>query len=132
MWTCHLHENCFATFHHNKLITPGQIRAGRALIGWTQVDLAKASGVSEITIKKIERAKSDPRISTIGAIQRAFDGAGIIFLDSDECAPGGPGVRLKTTEPQSDAERERTPVLPHTGSDRTDASQHGSSDLGGE
>jgi transcriptional regulator with XRE-family HTH domain len=114
------------------LITPGQIRAGRALVGWTQIDLAKASGVSEITIKKIERGKSDPRVSTIAAIQLAFDGAGLIFLDSDECAPGGPGVRLKTTRLQSGAGSERTPVLRRTGSDRSDPSQHDSSDLGGE
>jgi DNA-binding XRE family transcriptional regulator len=78
-----------------ELITPAQIRAGRALIGWKQVDLAKASGVSEITIKKIERGKSDPRNSTIAAIRSAFDSAGIFFLGSGDCTPGGPGVRLK-------------------------------------
>jgi len=33
------------------VITPAQIGAARALLGWKQTDLATASGVSEIAIK---------------------------------------------------------------------------------
>jgi DNA-binding XRE family transcriptional regulator len=87
--------DCIDSFYAVEVTTPAQIRAARALIAWTQADLAKASGVSQITIKKIERGIADPRVSTLAAIARAFDGAGIIFLDADDCRPGGPGVRLK-------------------------------------
>jgi predicted transcriptional regulator len=83
------------------VITPAQVRAARALIGWTQVDLAQASGVSEITIKNLERGATDPRISTMNSIERAFDRAGIIFLDAGDVRDGGPGVRVKLGTPPS-------------------------------
>ena len=77
------------------MITAGQIRAARALIGWTQTDLAKASGVSEISIKNIERGATDPRSSTLAALQQAFDKAGVMFLEVGDVRDGGAGVRLK-------------------------------------
>lgn len=76
------------------MITPAQIRAARALLGWTQTDLAEASGVSHIAIKKIERGISDPRVSTMAKLEAAFTKAGIVFLASGENQPGGPGVRF--------------------------------------
>lgn len=77
------------------MITPAQIRAARALIGWKQSDLASASGVSEISIKNIERGATDPRGSTLGAIQKAFLDAGLVFLDPGDTRDGGHGVRLR-------------------------------------
>jgi predicted transcriptional regulator len=77
------------------VLTPAQIRAARALIGWKQVDLAKAAGISEITLKNIERGVVDPRVSTIDAIQKAFDAAGVIFLQPGDIRPGGAGLRFK-------------------------------------
>jgi len=76
------------------MITPAQIRAARALIGWKQSDLASASGVSEISIKNIERGATDARTSTMGAIQSAFTKAGVVFLDPGDTRDGGPGVRI--------------------------------------
>jgi transcriptional regulator with XRE-family HTH domain len=76
------------------MITPAQIRAARALIGWKQTDLAAASGVSEISIKNIERGVTDARGSTLAAIQNAFSGAGVVFLEPGDTRDGGPGVRL--------------------------------------
>jgi transcriptional regulator with XRE-family HTH domain len=76
------------------VITGAQIRAARALIGWKQTDLASASGVSEISIKNIERGATDPRGSTLAAIQEAFSKAGVVFLDPGDIRDGGPGVRL--------------------------------------
>ena len=77
------------------MLTPGQIRAARALLGWKQTDLAKASGVSEISIKNIERGATDARSSTIGKIEAAFLSAGLVFLDAGVNRSGGPGVRLR-------------------------------------
>jgi transcriptional regulator with XRE-family HTH domain len=78
------------------MITAGQIRAARALIGWKQADLASASGVAEAAIKNLERGSSDPRSSTLQAIQGAFEKAGVVFLDAGDRRYGGPGVRLKS------------------------------------
>lgn len=77
------------------MITPAQIRAARALIGWKQTDLASASGVSEMSIKNIERGATDPRVSTLQALQEALEGAGVVFLDNGHMVAGGPGVRLR-------------------------------------
>jgi predicted transcriptional regulator len=78
------------------MISGAQVRAARALIGWTQVELARTAGLSEISIKHIERGKTDPRSSTMEAIQVAFEQAGVVFLDAGDTRNGGPGVRLKS------------------------------------
>jgi DNA-binding XRE family transcriptional regulator len=77
------------------MITPAQIRAARALIGWKQTDLATASGVSEMSIKNIERGATDPRASTLLSLQSALEGAGVVFLDPGVQREGGHGVRLR-------------------------------------
>lgn len=78
----------------SRVITPPQIRAARALLGWKQADLASASGVSEISIKNIERGTTDPRASTLGKIETAFIQAGVVFLDPGVDRSGGAGLRL--------------------------------------
>ena len=77
------------------MINPAQIRAARALIGWKQTDLATASGVSEMSVKNIERGVTDPRASTLQSLQSALEGAGVVFLDAGHNREGGPGVRLR-------------------------------------
>lgn len=81
--------------YSEQVITKGQIRAARALIGWRQSDLADASGVSEISIKNIERGSTDARGSTLTKIQTAFAKAGVVFLESGDTRDGGPGIRFK-------------------------------------
>lgn len=73
-------------------IIPAQIRAGRALIGLTQDDLASASGLPKRTIARIELAKVSPRQSTIDAIRTALEAAGVEFIAENG---GGAGVRLR-------------------------------------
>ena len=77
-------------------MTPAQLRAARAILGWKQTDLAEASGVFVNTIKAYESGASDPKRSTELALKRALSKAGVIFIDSDDRQ--GPGVRLR--EPQ--------------------------------
>ena len=80
------------------MLTPAQLRAARALVGWSREDLAKRSGVGAPTIKDFELNGSDPRQGTVHKWQRALETAGVRFIDdgqkSDE---GGPGIRLMTT-----------------------------------
>jgi transcriptional regulator with XRE-family HTH domain len=76
------------------MITAAQIRAARALLGWKQTELATAAGVSEISIKNIERGATDPRSSTLNAIEAAFGKAGVIFMDPGVQRSGGAGVRF--------------------------------------
>jgi len=74
------------------MISPAQIRAARALIGWKQTELASAAGLSEMSVKNIERGTTDPRVSTLEAIKQALEAAGVIFIASNG---EGPGVRLR-------------------------------------
>ena len=67
-------------------MTPAQIKAARALLGWWQIDLAEKSGVSVPTIKNIEGGK-DMRVSTMDKIHAAFAAAHVEFLEG--------GVRLR-------------------------------------
>lgn len=77
------------------MLTAKQIKAARNLLGWKQTELANASGLSEISIKNIERGATDPRSSTLSAIRNAFDEAGIIFLEPGDIRDGSYGIRLK-------------------------------------
>lgn len=76
------------------MITAAQIRAARAILGWKQTDLATAAGLSEMSVKNIERGVTDPRASTLSAIQAAFEKGGVVFLDPGSNRDGGHGVRL--------------------------------------
>jgi transcriptional regulator with XRE-family HTH domain len=59
------------------LITSSQIRAARAIINAKQSELAKAAGISLATLNNIERGVGDPRTSTLEAIERALERAGV-------------------------------------------------------
>lgn len=78
------------------MLSSAQIRAARALLGWRQDDLARASGVGPATIRRIEVLIGPIRgnVSTISKIQHAFERAGIRFIAADSA--GGAGVRLET------------------------------------
>ena|GEM_PF-3098417 len=53
------------------------IRAGRLALGWTQGELANASGVSEVSIARLETSAISPRLGTISKIQGALQTAGV-------------------------------------------------------
>lgn len=59
------------------MITSSQIRAARAIINAKQSELAKAAGISLATLNNIERGVGDPRTSTLDAIERALERAGV-------------------------------------------------------
>jgi transcriptional regulator with XRE-family HTH domain len=74
------------------VITPGQCKAARALLGWTQQELAERSGVGVVTIHQLETGANQPRRATVDVVERALQAAGIEFIGENG---GGPGVRLK-------------------------------------
>jgi transcriptional regulator with XRE-family HTH domain len=78
------------------VVTSEQLRAARALVRWEQKDLARASGVSLPTIKRLETkpGKLTAHGPTASAIIRALETAGVEFIPENG---GGPGVRLRTS-----------------------------------
>jgi predicted transcriptional regulator len=75
------------------MLTPAQIRAARAMLDWTQRELAERAGISKTGLNNIERGSADPKASTLTAIWRAIEDAGVEFTNGDE-----PGVKLKATQ----------------------------------
>ena len=71
-------------------MTPAQCRAAHALLGWTQIDLAKAAGLGESTVLNFERSKLVVAAESITKMQLALEGAGIEFAGGKR-----PGVRMK-------------------------------------
>lgn len=78
---------------HELPILPTQVRAARALIGWSQKDLAKISGVGVSTIRAFEAGRRDASAKHLLAFRKAFHRKGGIefVLDDDN---NGPGVRF--------------------------------------
>lgn len=64
----------------NMFIQPEQIRAARAMLDWSQQDLADAAGVSKDTVKNYELANNKPNTQTLTRIIGALQVAGIEFL----------------------------------------------------
>jgi predicted transcriptional regulator len=62
------------------------------MLGLTQTDLAAKAGISKTALIAIETAASDPKASTLSAIQKALETAGVEFIAENG---GGPGVRLR-------------------------------------
>jgi transcriptional regulator with XRE-family HTH domain len=74
------------------MITPEQCRAARALLDWTQRDLASRAKLTPLTIREFERGKSRLKDSTAQLLRMVFETAGVAFIDENG---GGPGVRLE-------------------------------------
>ena len=76
------------------MITARQSRAARALLGWTQETLADKAQVSLTALKRLESESDLPVYeSTRDQVRRAFEGNGVILLQSDR----GEGVMLVRT-----------------------------------
>lgn len=70
-------------------ISGKQVEAARVLLGLTQGELAKAAGVSEITIRRYETNVQVPNTRTLAKILETIEMRGIEFTNGT-----GIGVRL--------------------------------------
>ena len=70
-----------------------QIRAARALLGWSQTELAARAGLSLPTVKRVEGAFG-PNVSEEARLrlQQALEAAGLEFLEENGA---GQGVRFR-------------------------------------
>jgi transcriptional regulator with XRE-family HTH domain len=75
------------------MMTAEQARAARGLLGWSQTELAEASGLSLPTVRRLETGKgATVSKDAIARMQAALEAAGVIFIPENG---GGPGVRLR-------------------------------------
>jgi transcriptional regulator with XRE-family HTH domain len=73
------------------ILTPVQSRMARAALGMGVRELAAAAKISTDTVARFERGE-ELKERTVDAIRRAFEEAGVEFIDENG---GGPGVRLR-------------------------------------
>ena len=75
-------------------ISSAQLRAARALLRWSALDLANASKVGVATIRRVEVLEGEIPVTSANAaaIRRALEVAGVEFIDENG---GGAGVRLR-------------------------------------
>ena len=72
------------------MITAAQVRAARALLNWTQDELAQRSNVAARSIRNVENEDRRSYPQTVDSLRAAFESAGVVFLEVD----GGRGVLL--------------------------------------
>ena len=75
-------------------MSSAQMRAARALLRWTALDLAKASKVGVATIRRVEVVDGEisATLANEAALRHALETAGVEFIEENG---GGPGVRLR-------------------------------------
>lgn len=77
-----------------KKLSAAQLRAARALLRWSALELAVASEVGVATIRRAEVVEGEIPVTNANeaALRRALEAAGVEFIDENG---EGPGVRLK-------------------------------------
>jgi transcriptional regulator with XRE-family HTH domain len=76
------------------MIVVSQLRAARGILGWSQSDLSKASGVALSTVKRMEAGSGLLRgiAQNVWKVQSSLEDAGVVFIDENG---GGAGVRMR-------------------------------------
>lgn len=69
------------------MISIEQVRAARALLGWSQQDLSKRCGISKVTIGKLESGASNAHSNTLDSIVETFQQHSVEFIEN--------GVRIR-------------------------------------
>lgn len=77
------------------MISNLQIRAARALLGWSQQRLADEAGVSPITVKRLEASDDtfQARFETVMKIKTAVEAAGVVFRAGEDGLVHGVSLR---------------------------------------
>jgi len=73
------------------MMTPAQSRAARALIEWSQEELAKAAHLGLSTIRDFEKGRRIPSHNNLLGLRTALEAAGVLFIPENGA---GAGVRL--------------------------------------
>ncbi|HYG91466.1 MAG TPA: helix-turn-helix transcriptional regulator [Azospirillum sp.] len=77
---------------NTKVLTPGQCRAARGFLDWTQDELAARAGLSRSTVRDFEKGRHDLHPSSEQLLVRTLDEAGVLLIPAGDV---GPGVCLK-------------------------------------
>jgi transcriptional regulator with XRE-family HTH domain len=79
-------------------ISAAQCRAARALLDWSQDQLAENAQVARATIADFERNARMPMRQNMLSITSTFEAAGVSFIPDSEDSQAGTGVRFRKVE----------------------------------
>lgn len=68
------------------------LRAGRALLGLSQEELAELAGISRQIVVRIEKGESNVLVEAIEKVRMALESRGVAFIDATR--EHGPGVAM--------------------------------------
>ena len=75
------------------MIEAAQVRAARALIGWSQTKLAETADVSLSIVERFEAGAPEPIADeAVAKMRAALEAAGVVFIPKNG---GGAGVRMR-------------------------------------
>lgn len=74
------------------LLLPAQCRAARALLNWSQPDLAQRAGIHIQTICAFESENSTPTKTTLSKLTTAFENEGLVFTPQGGVNPNVSGI----------------------------------------
>ena len=97
------------------MITAGQLRASRALIGMDQKTLADAAGVSVQTIQRMEASENLVRgvVDSLAKVIAALEQLGVELINDDAMSSiGGRGVRLRAVSTTMHKARDVSSSMP--------------------
>jgi DNA-binding XRE family transcriptional regulator len=75
-----------------RVLSPAQCRAARAILGWTQADLAERAALARKTIADFEMNVRSLQFRTRRDITATFEGVGIQFIWAGGDEPHGKAV----------------------------------------
>jgi transcriptional regulator with XRE-family HTH domain len=73
------------------MITPHQCRAARAMVQWTQDELAEKANIGVVSVRRFEQGKAEPYQGTQRLLRQELEKAGVRFL-------GDYGVEFRPAE----------------------------------
>lgn len=76
------------------------LRAGRALLGLSQEELAGLAGVSRQVVVRIEKCETNVLVESVEKVRLALEAGGVVFIDGSP--ERGPGVAM-ARRPRSSA-----------------------------
>lgn len=73
---------------------PRQLRSARALLGWTQVELAQKAGIGLMSLKRLEAGEAEASARLGGALLGVLEAAGVVMVEDEQVV----GVVLRKAE----------------------------------
>ncbi len=100
-----------AVIRQEQRIFAAKLRTARAVLGWSQTDLANHVGMTQRAIHKLEQCETEPRRATILAMAEVWREQGLMFDDM----PDGSfrlTVPVSVVEPGKRRQRSRDDLRP--------------------